>query len=203
MKKAAVPSILVAVVLLAVGVIAEAQQPKKVPRIGFLSTTPALSAPLLEAFRQGLRELGYVEGKNIVFEFRYAEEKLDRLPELAAELVRLKVDVIVAAQRCGDPAAKKATKTIPIVMVQYRRSCCAGLGCQPRATRRKHHGPYQSSPRAERETAGAAQGSHSASSPAWRSSGIQQSRHASYERKRDCGASFGLQLHSLEVTTAR
>ena len=119
MKKAAVPSILVAVVLLAVGVIAEAQQPKKVPRIGYLSALdPATESARAEAIRLALRELGYIEGQNIAIEYRYAEGKLDRLPELAAELVRLKVDIIVVAG--GDRlirAAKNATKTIPIVMV--------------------------------------------------------------------------------------
>ena len=119
MKKAAVPSILVAVVLLAVAVIAEAQQPKKVPRIGYLTaTSPSAIAARIEAFRQGLRELGYVEGKNIVIEWRYAEGKLDRLPALAAELVRLKVDVIVTAGPAATRAAKEATATIPIVMAQ-------------------------------------------------------------------------------------
>ena len=103
MKKAAVPSILVAVVLLAVGVIAEAQQPKKVPRIGYLSTIdPASESARSEAIRLALRELGYIEGQNIAIEYRYAEGKRDRLPELAAELVRLKVDIIVVAG--GDPA---------------------------------------------------------------------------------------------------
>ena len=119
MKKAAVPSILVAVVLLAVAVIAEAQQPKKVPRIGYLSSTdPATESTRAEAIRLALRELGYIEGQNIAIEYRYAEGKLDRFPELAAELVRLKVDIIVVAG--GDTliqAAKNATKTIPIVMV--------------------------------------------------------------------------------------
>ena len=118
MKKAAVPSILVAVVLLAVGVIAEAQQPKKVPRIGYLSSSdPATESARSEAIRLALRELGYIEGQNIAIEYRYAEGKRDRAPELAAELVRLKVDIIVVAG--GDPlvqAAKNATKTIPIVM---------------------------------------------------------------------------------------
>ena len=75
---------------------AEAQQPTKIARIGYLTgATPVGQAARVEAFRQGLLELGYVEGKNIVVEYRYAEEKLDRLPALAAELVRLKVDVIV------------------------------------------------------------------------------------------------------------
>ena len=119
MKKAAVPSILVAVVLLALGVIAEAQQPTKVPRIGFLAAaSPSATPARIEAFRQGLRELGYVEGKNIVIEWRYAEGKLDRLPALAAELVRLKVDVIVTGGPAATRAAKEATTTIPIVMAQ-------------------------------------------------------------------------------------
>src|SRR4029453_2840645 len=118
MKKAAVPSILVAVVLLVLGVTVEAQQPKKVPRIGYLSNTdPAGESARSEAIRLALSERGYVEGQDIAIEYRYAEGKLDRLPELAAELVRLKVDIIVGAG--GDRvirAAKNATKTIPIVM---------------------------------------------------------------------------------------
>ena len=98
---------------------AEAQQPAKVPRIGFFSA-PSLSAvsARTEAFRQGLRELGYVEGKNIVIEWRSAEGKLDRLPALATELVRLKVDVIVTTGATNTRAAKEATTTIPIVMAQ-------------------------------------------------------------------------------------
>ena len=119
MKRAAVPSILVAVVLLALGVRAEAQQPKKVPRIGYLSPSdPGSESTRSEAIRRVLRELAYIEGQNIAIEYRYAEGKVDRFSELAAELVRLKVDVIVAS---GGPrliqAAKNATKTIPIVMV--------------------------------------------------------------------------------------
>ena len=116
MKKAAVPSSHVVVVLLAVAVIAEAQQPTKVPRIGHLSIFGASAR--IEAFRQGLRELGYVEGKNINFEFRSADGKLERLPNLAAELVRLKVDIIVTAGAPSARAAKGATVTIPIVMMQ-------------------------------------------------------------------------------------
>jgi putative ABC transport system substrate-binding protein len=117
MKRAAVPSILVVVVLLAVAVITEAQQQGKVPRIGFLgATSPSAISARLEAFRQGLRDLGYVEGKNIVIDYRWAEGKLDRLPGLAAELVHLKVDIIVSAGSAVTRLAKEATNTIPIVM---------------------------------------------------------------------------------------
>jgi putative tryptophan/tyrosine transport system substrate-binding protein len=104
-------------VLFALWLPAPAQQPKKVPRIGFLGTSSASAlAARIEAFRQGLRELGYLEGKNIVTEWRSAEGKLDRLPTLATELVRLKVDVIVTTGPTATRAAKEATSTIPIVM---------------------------------------------------------------------------------------
>ena len=106
-------------VILASVLFAHAQQPKKVPRIGYLTGAPLpANSARHEAFRQGLRELGYVEGKNIVIEWRYAEGKLDRLPALAAELVRLKVDIIVTGGRAATRAAKEATTTIPIVMAQ-------------------------------------------------------------------------------------
>jgi putative tryptophan/tyrosine transport system substrate-binding protein len=96
---------------------AHAQQLGKVPRIGYLiATSPSVIPARIEAFRQGLSELGYVEGKNIVIDYRYAEGKLDRLPELAAELVGLKVDVIVTAGPTDTKTAKEATRTIPIVM---------------------------------------------------------------------------------------
>jgi putative tryptophan/tyrosine transport system substrate-binding protein len=110
-------SILVAAALHTFAVITEAQQPTKVPRIGYLSaTSPSVNPTRIEAFRQGLRELGYVEGKNIAIEWRYAEGKQDRVPALAAELVRLKVEVIVTGGPAITPAVKEATTTIPIVM---------------------------------------------------------------------------------------
>ena len=97
--------------------LARAQQPTKIPRIGFLGGGSAsANAGRIEAFRQGLRELGYVEGKNVVIEHRWADGKLDRLPALAAELVRLKVDIIVSAGPTVTRVAKEATVTIPIVM---------------------------------------------------------------------------------------
>ena len=115
---------LLAIVLLGT-VSAEAQQPKKVPRLGYLSSVDATrESTRAEAIRLALRALGYIEGQNIAIEYRYAQGNRDRFPELAAELVRLKVDVIVAAG--GAPtvrAVKNATKTIPIVMV--------GVGADP------------------------------------------------------------------------
>src|SRR5258706_4785597 len=96
---------------------AEAQQPTKVPRIGYLAVNSLSdNAARIDAFRQGLRELGYVEGKNIVIEWRAAEGKPNRLPALAAELVRLKVDIIVTGGATATRPAKEATVIIPIVM---------------------------------------------------------------------------------------
>jgi len=128
MKRAAVLSILVVAVLLAVAVVAEAQQSTKVPRIGFLGgTSLSVESTRIESFRQGMRELGYVEGKNIVIEWRWAEGKFDRLPDLAAELVRLDVDVIVAGGSTSSGAAKEVTTTIPIVMAQVNDSVGSGF----------------------------------------------------------------------------
>src|SRR5262245_16052458 len=117
MKRAS-PAILTAMILLAVAVMAEAQQPKKIYRIGYLSPSdPATDSRLAEGIRLALRELGYIEGQNIATEYRYAEGKQDRFPELADELVRLKVDIIVAAGgTLAVRAVMHATKTIAIVM---------------------------------------------------------------------------------------
>jgi ABC-type uncharacterized transport system substrate-binding protein len=107
---------------------AEAQQTGKVARIGFLSPASSTTAPhVVEAFRQGLRDLGYVEGQNIVVEYRYANGKAEALPDLAAELVSLEVDVIVASGTPGPLAAKSATKTIPIVMASAGDPVRTGL----------------------------------------------------------------------------
>ena len=117
-----------AVFLLVVPLASEAQAPAKVHRIGFLtSRSPTDSPHLLEAFRQGLRELGYVEGQNIAIEYRFAEGRPERLPALAAELVRLKVDVIVTAAPPAHLAAKQATSTIPIVFVVTGDPVAEGL----------------------------------------------------------------------------
>ena len=126
--KRIIPVLTLCALLFALCSSASAQQPKKVPRIGYLSSLdPASESTRSEAIRLALRELGYIEGQNIAIEYRYAEGKRDRLPELAAELVRLKVDIIVVAG--GDPlirAAKNATKTIPIVMMGAGARSCRG-----------------------------------------------------------------------------
>ena len=108
---------------------AAAQQPKKVPRIGYVSSTgdPNTPGPQVEGFRQGLRDIGYIEGRNILVEYRYVEGKLDRAPSLVAELVQLKVDVIVVTLLPAIRAAKQATKTIPIVMVTFQDPVATGL----------------------------------------------------------------------------
>ena len=111
--------------LLAASLAAEAQTPGKIPRIGFLSF-PAERLPAHDAFLQGLRELGYVEGQNIAIEYRWAGGKADRLPALAAELVALKVDVIVTFS-IAVRAVKETTKTIPIVMAASGNAVESGL----------------------------------------------------------------------------
>jgi putative ABC transport system substrate-binding protein len=116
MKKAGLSSILISVVLLVLGVIAEAQSAEKIPRIGIVTGSSSESGSITKIFRQGLQALGYIEGKNILFEQRYTEGDRDRVPEIVAELMRLKVDVLFSTQAIVIRAAKQATKTLPIVM---------------------------------------------------------------------------------------
>src|SRR5215471_6389749 len=115
MSKRKLSSFILCAMLLALCFPAEAQQAGKIFRIGYLSQRSG-NETRDEAFRQGLRELGYVEGKNIIIELRGADGKLDRLPALASELVRLKVDIIVSTSGAVTSAAKQATSAIPIVM---------------------------------------------------------------------------------------
>ncbi len=124
-------SVVLATILLATNFPAEAQQPAKVPKIGFLGAVPlpvqAASRRHVRGIRRELRELGYVEGKNIAFEYRSAENKFDRLPALADELVRLKVDVLLTPATSEALAAKNATRTIPIVFFSVGDPVAAGL----------------------------------------------------------------------------
>jgi putative tryptophan/tyrosine transport system substrate-binding protein len=121
--------IVLCALLLALCVCVDAQQPKKIPRIGYVRGvgTPSTPAPNVEAFRQGLRDLGYVEGKNIVIEFRYAEGNRERIPSLVAELIQLNVDVLISADDPTIRAAKEATKTVPIVMLVNIDPVATGL----------------------------------------------------------------------------
>jgi putative tryptophan/tyrosine transport system substrate-binding protein len=118
-------AIVVALVILAAPLVAEAQRVGNPPRIGFLGT--GASGPAVEAFRAGLRGLGWVEGQNIILEFRWAEGDFDRLPKLAAELVGLKVEIIVTASTPAIRAVQHATKTIPIVMASSADAVSTGL----------------------------------------------------------------------------
>src|SRR5215469_2153243 len=128
LRKTALGSILFAGALLAVAVTVEAQQPGKIFRIGFLdSSTASGSAVLLEAFRQELSKFGWTVGKNITIEYRFAENKNDHLPEFAADLVRQKIDLIVVSGGPAALAAKRATSTIPIVMVNLSDPVGQGL----------------------------------------------------------------------------
>ena len=114
--------------LFALSLPAAAQQPKKVPRIGYLTTAARLAdAPRVEALRQGLRDLGYLEGKNINIEYRYAEGKLERVPELAQELVRLKVDILVVSSIIAAEPARQVTTTIPIIVASAGNPIGSGL----------------------------------------------------------------------------
>jgi ABC-type uncharacterized transport system substrate-binding protein len=117
LKKVGWFSIVVAALVLVFGVTADAQQPKKIPRIGYLAADP--QAPTREAFRQGLRDFGYVEGESILIEWRFTQDKPDRFSEFAAELARLKVDVIVSGNSSAVAILQRATTTIPIVMATY------------------------------------------------------------------------------------
>jgi ABC-type uncharacterized transport system substrate-binding protein len=127
-KKTAVTCIVIAVMLQTFTVMAQAQQPGKIFHIGYLDpTTVSGSAANLETFRQELSKLGWIEGKNLVFEYRFAENKPERIPELAAELVRLKVDLIVTTGNPPALAAQKATSTIPIVMTGVVDPVALGL----------------------------------------------------------------------------
>ena len=112
-----------------VGAVVEAQQTRKILRIGFLdaSTASGIAGLLVEAFRQELGKFGWIQGKNITIEYRFAEQRFERLPELAADLVRLNVDLIVAAGTPSALAVKKATSTIPIVIANTGNPVAAGL----------------------------------------------------------------------------
>ena len=183
MKKAAVPSILVAAILLAVEVMAQAQQPGKIPRIGFLgNSTAALEENLVEPFRQGLHDLGYVEGKNILIEYRWAEGKYDRFPALIGELVAQRsIQSLPLARRLPSPSEESTVDSTR--HDGRRRSHWHGSHREPRAPRRKRH-------RVDRDCSGLGRkrlelrGRRFPSSPTWRSSGTLPTLFRSSPRRR-------------------
>ena len=156
---------------------AEAQQPKKGPRIGYVAgTSRSTISARIEAFRQGLRELGYVEGKNIVIEWRFGEGKRDRLPALVAELVRLKVDIIVTGGPMSTRRGQGSNCFDSHCDGAGYRSCWEWFRRQPCATRWEHHGIVHAFPGDKRKTTGASERRSFPASPAWPSSGVQPTR---------------------------
>src|SRR6267143_481995 len=138
--------------LLVAPLVAETQPRARVPRIGYIGDTPG---PYAEAFRQGLRERGYIEGETIAIEYRWQEGRHERLPDLVAELVQLRVDILVPVGTQPSHAAKQATSTIPIVMAQVGDPVGSGLVAS--LARREPHGRQCHRSRDKRETVGAAQ----------------------------------------------
>ena len=119
---------------------AEAQPAGKMPRVGVLANGSAATSPPVDAFRRGLRDFGYVEGQNIALEIKWAEGRFERLPELATELVRWKPDVLVTAGPYGLQAARRATTTIPIVMIRLRSGGNhGGTYCAPQRPHHRRH----------------------------------------------------------------
>ena len=171
------------------GVSANAQQTGKILRIGFLDgSTASGSAVLLDTFRQELSKLGWIEGKNITIEYRFAEQKPERLPELAADLVRLKVDLIVATGAPAALAAKKATTTIPIVMTSAGGPRGCRSGCQSGAAGRQCHRALGFSARAKHQKARGTQGRGPQARPSWTSADAGASiARPPTERAQACG----------------
>ena len=174
---------LLATIFLRTPVIAQAQQ-AKIPRIGYLNALfPTTNPARIEAFRQGLRELGYVEGKNIFIEYRFAEGKVDRLPALALDLVRLKVEVIVTSASQETRAAKDATNTIPIVMTNEGDPVGTGFVASLAQTRRKHHRIVNACTGVKRKTAGASERDPSKALPPCRPRQFDQPRQRAHVRR--------------------
>ena len=178
--------------LFALCVSAQAQQTGKIFRIGFLdNSTASGSAVFVEAFRQELGKLGWIEGKNIAIEYRFAEQKNERVPELAADLVRLKVDLIVATATPVALAAKSATTTIPTVMMSAGDPVAAGLVVSLARPGGNVTGLSSFSDRTKHEKARSTQGRGSQARPSWTSAadGSQQlSKRLPTERAQSRGS---------------
>jgi ABC-type uncharacterized transport system substrate-binding protein len=156
----------IVLLLLVNGGFAHAQQQRKIPRIGILlPNPPAVTPQLLKTFQQGLRELGYDEGENIVIEYRFGEGKSERYPYLAAELVQLKVDVIVTSSTPAIESVKNATSTIPIVMAASAEPVGSGLIASLDRPGWQHYWVDHAVSRVERKTSGTPQGNRSKALP--------------------------------------
>ena len=181
---------------------ADAQQPGKIFRIGFLdASTASGSAVLLEAFRQELSKLGWIEGKNITIEYRFAEQKTERLPELAADLVRLKVDLIVVAGTPAALAAKKATTTIPIVMANAGDPVGAGLVASLARPGGNVTGLSSLATRAKHQKARDTQGRGPQARPSWTSAAAGKQRIKDLQLKELRPAAVALKLKLEEIET--
>ena len=191
-------------VLFALSFPAHAQQPVKIPRIGVLAgSSSSGESPRVEAFRQGLRDLGHIEDKNIAIEYRYANARFDKLPALADELIRLKVDVLVVSTTPAVQAAKNATGTIPIVFFGVFDPVAAGLIDSLARPGGERHGIHQHCDNVGRQTTGVAQGNRSQLSRVAvlydpKSPGSVPQWNESQQQARE----LGLQLHSMEVSSA-
>ena len=192
-----------ALLLLAAVFPAETQQLPKVPRIGVLGAQ-ALGPGPDNAFRDGLRQFGYVDGKNIAIEWRGSQTGAERLPELAANLVQLKVEVIVATNNPAVAAAQKATTTIPIVMVLATDPVRLGFVTQPRAAVRQYHRSDHSDARDRRQTLGTPQGGRATSDACGRPLGLHRARTArAGKRHGSCGpAGWGYSFKRWRCETA-
>ena len=202
MKKVGWFSILVATAVLTFPVITEAQQTGKIFRIGFLDNSNASGiAVLLEAFRQELRKLGWIEGKNITIEYRFAEQKPERLPELAADLVRLKVDLIVVSGTTAALAAKKATTTIPIVMANAGDPVGAGLVASLARPGGNVTGTLGLATPTKYEKAGDTQGRSTQTRPGWTSAAAGSGIAQDLQLKELRPAAVALKLKLEEIET--
>ena len=190
-------------ILLVGATIAEAQQTGKIFRIGFLDPSNASgSAVRVEAFRQELSKLGWIEGKNIAFEYRFAEQKPERVPELAAELVRLKVDLIVTSGNPSALEAKKATTTIPIVMTSIADPVALGLVASLARPGGNVTGLYDFSDRAKYQKAGDTQGRSPQARPSWTSGrSVSPTREKNYNSKELRVAAPALKVKLEEIET--
>ena len=157
---------------------ADAQQPGKIFRIGFLDNSTASGiAVLLEAFRQELSKLGWIEGKNITIEYRFAEQKSERLPELAADLVRLKVDVIVATGERAGVSGEESDYYHPHRDGERWGPRGCRSGCQSGAARRQCHWALEFRDRAKHQKARGTQGRDPQARPSWTSAGVGRQQH--------------------------